>query len=118
MDGAAQGEHLVHGNGAVFHGSVAAREQGDAVAQAHLPCGNAMLGGGARGFVCAGGCGGHGVAAVRGVVVMVVGLGGGGNGGQGGGCGGAADKLAAVHVMERPLCKVGVCPLGINFRLQ
>jgi hypothetical protein len=54
---------------------------------------------------------------VRGVVVMVVGLGGGGNGGQGGGCGGAADKLAAVHVMERPLCKVGVCPLGINFRL-
>ena len=64
-----------------------------------------------------GGCGGHGVAAVRGVVVMVVGLGGGGNGGQGGGCGGAADKLAAVHVMERPLCKVGVCLLGINFRL-
>jgi len=76
-----------------------------------VPCG------GAPGFVCAGGCGGHGVAAVRGVVVMVVGLGGGGNGGQGGGCGGAADKLAAVHVMERPLCKVGVCPLGINFRL-
>lgn len=71
LDRAAQGEHLVYGNGAVFHGSVAAREQGDAVAQAHLPCGNAMPCGGTCVFVNAAGCGGCSVA-VCGVVMVVV----------------------------------------------
>ncbi|EKY05192.1 hypothetical protein HMPREF9120_01945 [Neisseria sp. oral taxon 020 str. F0370] len=87
---AAQGEHLVHGHGAVFHACVALIEQGDAVRKADLPCGKAVAGSQTRFVVGIGG--GCGVV----VGMVVVGFGQRSGGGEGN-RGGAADELASVH---------------------
>jgi hypothetical protein len=94
---AAQCQHLIDAGCAVFHGSIAGAQQGDAVCQADLAGFNAMCGGFTRGFVGTG-CG-MCVFAVAGMVRMacvVVCTGERSGGGEGdGGC--AADKLTTVH---------------------
>jgi hypothetical protein len=100
LQGAAQCQHLVNAGCAVFHGSIACAQQGNAVCQTDLTGFNAMCGRVARSFVGAR-CrmrvtGMTGMVCMAGMVVSTGERSGGGEGNSSG----AADKLTTVHKIE------------------